>query len=178
MAIPCEECKSMRWRVKRSPENREWATKRVSTHRWRGSHPPGCDRADTLHAHASITASEGESLFFAQDNQSTLKTALPLFFHEPSLACWNRRRVETAEAGHSCVEQRSLLASRERNIFFTACWPDIGQVFRLRLDARAVHAGLHGPEPSWQRVSGRAMGVQALLAATRDRGRTGAAKII
>lgn len=92
--------------------------------------------ADALHTHAktcaTITAAGGEYLFFAKGNQSMLKTDLHLFFSEPPLDCCDWRTAETVDAGHGRIEQRALIASTELNDFLAACWPGIGQVFRLR----------------------------------------------
>lgn len=92
--------------------------------------------ADALHTHAttcaSITASGGDYLFFAKDNQSTLQKDLHLFFAEPPADCHDWRAAETLDAGHGRVEQRALLASTELNDFLAAEWPGIAQVFRLR----------------------------------------------
>lgn len=92
--------------------------------------------ADALHTHAktcaSITASGGDSLFFAKGNQSTLKTDLPLFFTEPPVDCRDWRTAETTNAGHGRIEQRALIASPELTDFLAKDGPEICQVFRLR----------------------------------------------
>lgn len=100
--------------------------------------------ADALHTHAatcaSITASGGDYVLIAKDNQPTLKEDLRLFFSEPPLDCRDWRQAETINVGHGRLEQRSFIASTELNNFLAKEWPGIGQVFCLR---RRVHKPLY-----------------------------------
>ena len=91
---------------------------------------------DALHTHAkacaSISASGGDSLFFAKGNQSILKEDLHLFFSEPPVDCRDWRLATTTNLGHGRVEQRMVVASNELNDYLARQWPGIGQVFLLR----------------------------------------------
>lgn len=92
--------------------------------------------ADALHTHTNVCVnireSGGEYVLFAKGNQSTLKTALRLFFTEPPVDCRDWRSAETLDAGHGRIEQRVLIASSELNDFLAKDWPGVSQVFRLR----------------------------------------------
>ncbi len=92
--------------------------------------------ADALHTQtqmcASITASGGDYLLIAKDNQPTLHEDLRLFFGEPPLDCRDWREVATVEKGHGRLEQRELIASTELHEFLAREWSQVGQVFVLR----------------------------------------------
>ena len=83
--------------------------------------------ADALHTQtqmcATITASEGDYLLIAKDNQPTLHQDLRLFFREPPVDCRDWREAATVEKGRGRLEQRELIASSELNDSWRASGP-------------------------------------------------------
>jgi predicted transposase YbfD/YdcC len=92
-----------------------------------------------------ILAAGGAYLWFAKDNQPTLRADIELLFAadrrtvEGGRTPDDFRRARTVDKGHGRLELRELTASAELTDY--SDWPGLAQVFRLERERRVVKAG-------------------------------------